>query len=360
MRDYSEKERAIIWLCGCAELEYRERVALLEKAQDPQNLFRNFEKIYPSVIESGAKRVYMNECVRRERALDELLCRMRKNGQIAITQDDEEYPESLKAIPDPPLALFLQGNAALLKERKFCIVGSRITPPWAEKQCMNVSATLSQRFAIVTGLAEGGDRAAIEGALSSGKLISVLPNGLDECYPAAHAHLKKRIAESGLLITECAFGERVKKYSFHARNRILAGLSEGVLVVSAGSKSGTLITANRALDYGRDVFAFPHNLGVAQGAGCNDLIKNGAFLASGAEDILENYGIQIEEESKTELPEEEEKLFSILRECGEEHLAALADRAGMQIFEAAAILSALELKGLAVKSGGNKYASVKK
>ncbi len=355
--DYSEEERAIIWLCGCTALEYRERIALLRAAKDPRSLLADFEKIFPSVIKTFSSRVYMNERAQREREADRLLKSLDDRGRIAITLMTAEYPKELKAIPDPPLVLFAEGNAELLKMRKFCIVGSRMTPPWAEKQCKTVSAELSQKFAVVTGLAEGGDRAAVEGALPSGNLITVLPCGLDECYPAAHADIKNKIANTGLLISEYAPKEKTKKYSFYARNRILAGLSEGVLVVSAGIKSGTLITANRALDYGRDVFAFPYNLGVAQGEGCNELIKKGAFLTSGAGDIFGNFGIACEERPQAELDGEESRLLAILKECGEEHLAVIADRAGMQIFEAAATLSALELKGLAVKSGGNRYSA---
>ncbi len=351
----------MIWLCACAGLEYRERVALLRAAaNDPWTLFCDFEKIYPSVIKSPSSRVYMSERSGRERELDGVLSKMDKRGQSAMFVTDEDYPVNLKSIPEPPLVLFLQGNRSLMRERKFCIVGSRITPPWAEKLGMHISETLTKRFAIVTGLAEGGDRAAIEGALPSGKLISVLPNGLDECYPAAHANLKKKIAEEGLLVTECAPNEKVKKYSFHARNRILAGLAEGVLVISAGKRSGTLITANDALDYGREVFAFPYNPGLSQGEGCNGLIKKGACLASGVEDILESFGINLEKEAEVPLTDEEETLFAILKECGEAHLLLLAERSGMQVFEVAAHLSSLELKNLAVKSGGNRYSLVNK
>lgn len=254
--------------------------------------------------------------------------------------------------------LFGEGRRELLKKRKFCIVGSRITPAWAEKIGKQISEGLSERFAIVSGLAEGGDSAAIAGALGSGNLICVLPTGLDNCYPASHAALKDRVKKNGLLLSEYPMSESAKKYSFHARNRILAGLSEGVLVLSAGLKSGTLITANAALDYGREVFALPHNVGVAQGAGCNMLIQKGAGLVTSAEDIFWSFGIESAPREQAALPPEEEKMLAVLRENGELHVAELAEKAGMKIYEAAAVLSALELKNLAVKSGGNKYAAV--
>ena len=191
----------------------------------------------------------------------------------------------------------------------------------------------------MTGLAEGGDLSAVRGALPCGKIVSVLPCGLDECYPAAHASVKEEIVRSGLLLSEYPFREKTRKYSFHARNRILAGLCKGVLVLSAGEKSGALITANTALEYGRDVFAVPYNPGIAQGIGCN--------------------GIVPQEEKTVPLAPEEERLYGILREEGELHTAVLAERAGLPVYETAAVLSALELKGLVVKAGGNRYSCVK-
>ncbi len=283
---------------------------------------------------------------------------LEKRGIFIVTFLSDDYPESLRNASDPPLILYGAGRRELLKRRKLCIVGSRITPPWAEKFGKTLSAELSEHFTIVTGLAEGGDAAAIAGALAGGNLISVLPCGIDVCYPAAHTALKEKILEKGLILSEYPLGTGTAKFSFHARNRLLAGLSEGVLVLSAGVRSGALITAGRALDYGRDVFALPYNAGVSQGAGCNALIKAGAYLVTEAADILSVYGIVSKEKEEPEAEGEEGRILQYLREQGEVHVAALAEALGMRIFEASAALSALELKGLAVKSGGNKYSAL--
>lgn len=354
---YTE-EQALVWLCGCTPFEYRERAQLLRAAGSPKALFEDFEKFFSLLIKKGESGVYKKQRAVREAELERLLAAMKRSDRFAVTVLDEDYPESLKAIPEPPLVLFGEGNRSLLKSRKFCVVGARITPAWADKTGRQISSELAEHFTIVTGLAEGGDSAAIAGAYESGNLICVLPAGLDNCYPAAHASLKERVKKKGLVLSEYPMGESARKYSFHARNRILAGLSEGVLVLSAGRKSGTLITANAALDYGRDVFALPHNVGAAQGEGCNLLIQKGAYLVTCAEDILTNYGIERDKRELPELPPEEAKMLLVLRESGEAHVAELADKAGMKIYEAAAVLSALELKNLAVKSGGNKYAAV--
>ncbi len=281
-----------------------------------------------------------------------------KKGIFLLTFLSEDYPESLKYISDPPLLLYGAGRRELLGKRKFCIVGSRITPPWAEKVGRKIAEELSEYFVIVTGLAEGGDAAAIAGALPKGDLISVLPCGIDMCYPAAHAALKEKILKKGLVLSEYPPGTGTAKFSFHQRNRILAGLSEGVLVISAGAKSGTLITAGRALDYGRDVFAFPYNIGISQGEGCNGLIKAGAYLTLSSGDILSVYGIEPQEKEEVSAEGDEGRILTYLRENGETHVAALAEALNMRIFEASAALSALEIKGLATKSGGNKYAAL--
>lgn len=354
---YTADERAYLWLCACTKTEYRERVALMRAAPSPAALLEAPERWFPSVCE-GARRYRHDDRTAREREVDEFIASLEKKGYFAVTLLSEDYPEEMKHITLPPLVLYGAGRRELLKKRRFCIVGSRITPPWAEKLGRTIAEELSERFAIVTGLAEGGDLAAIEGGMSANSLIVVLPCGLDRCYPAAHASLKEKVKSRGLLLSELLPDEDAKKYSFHARNRILAGLSEGVLVLSAAKRSGTLITANCALDFGRDVFALPHNVGSAQGEGCNDLIKKGAYLVTSSEDIFSVYSLERTPKKKLELTPEEERVLNVLRDHGELHAAAIAEKAGLKIFEASAVLSALEIKGAAVKSGGNHYSAV--
>ena len=161
-----------------------------------------------------------------------------------------------------------------------------------------------------------------------------------------------------MLLSEFPFRGRVQKGAFHARNRILAGISEGVLVISAGMKSGTLITANCALESGKDGFALPYNPGVKQGEGCNALIKSGAHLVTETDDILSACGMQLKPKTAIPLSKEEGRVVKVLQESGELHVAFIADKAGIPVYEAAAILSALELKGLVTKAGGNKYSAL--
>jgi len=356
---YSREEKAMIWLCGCGRFEYRLRVALLKIAKDPAKLFDDWENIYRQAMKIGESGVYKNVPDFSERDADAFLEELKHRGYFAVTLLGGDFPKLLKHSGGSPLVLFGAGRRELLSRRKFTVVGSRITPPFAEKQTRAISEELASHFTIVTGFAEGGDRAAAEGALKSGNLISVLPVGLNECYPVAHTTFKKKVLESGgLFLSEYPPDAKLSKFAFHARNRILAGLSEGMLVVSAGEKSGTLITATYAAEYGRDVFAFPYNIGVAQGVGCNGLIKKGAYLCTGAEDILSVYGIEGQEKKTVSLSPDESRILAILRESGELHAAVIAERAGLPAYAAAAVLSALEIKNLAAKSGGNKYTIV--
>lgn len=356
--DYTAEERAVIWLAACSGLDERGRVQLLKAVKNPVFLLEECEKFLPRVIKEAPERLYNSSRVARERELDAFLAMLERKGYFAVTVCSADYPARLKQIPDAPSVLYGRGRRELLTKKAFCIVGSRITPPWAAETAKRIAGELARHFVIVTGLAEGGDRAAAEGALPSGNLISVLPNGLDECYPAAHAAFKEKIANAGLLLSEYLPDETTRQYSFHARNRILAGMAEGVLVVSAGERSGTAITANYAGEFSREVFAFPYNVGARQGVGCNALIKRGAALVTDAEDVLSVYGLKKQEKSGTALSSEEERCLAALRDVGEAHVSEIAARAGIRIYEVAAVMSSLEMKGLAVKAGGNRYTAL--
>ena len=352
--EYSQEERAIIGLCMTADEGRLPALARALAEIGPPSA----QKICVSVIESAAKRVYKDKPLPSAAEQDAAIARLTARNMFAVTLVGADYPAALRAIPDPPPVLYCMGRRELLAKRKFCIVGSRILPAWAEKTGKTISASLSRQFVIVTGIAEGGDRAAIDGALAGGNLICVLPNGLDVAYPAAHASLQREVARRGLLLSEYAPGVKTKKYAFHARNRILAGLSEGVLILAAGVRSGTLITAHCALEYGRELFALPHNVGVAQGEGCNEMIKAGAWLCTCAGDIFAAYGMETEAPPRIPLSEKEEWLLAALKEAGELHAAVLAERTGIPVFEAQATLASLEMKGLAVRAGGNRFSAI--
>lgn len=345
--EYTAEEKALIYLASSG-IPHVKCASYLRSLKVPSRLFERGLDL-DGVVKSGA------ECLSdaEKRVLE-----LEKRGYFAVTLVSDDYPEALTRVPDAPLVLFCAGNRELLKKHKFTVVGSRFTPEWARKFGKKLTETLSRHFVIVTGLAEGGDSAAIEGALPSGNLISVLPDGLNHCYPAANIHLKRRIEKCGLLVSEYPPEEKGGRHSFRARNRLLAGLSVGTLVLSGSMRSGALITANLALEMGKDLFALPHNAGVEQGEGCNYLIREGAYLVTDASYILARYGITEQQFQMPALDGQEAEVFAVLRQEGELHAEKIAERTGLQIFEVSAILSALEIKGLVAKSGGNKYSVI--
>lgn len=207
-------------------------------------------------------------------------------------------------------------------------------------------------------MADGADSAAIEGAVESGKIISVLAYGFDYCYPAFNDRLVKEVESKGLLITEHTPQIAPKAYLFPVRNRIIAGLSEGTLVVSAGEKSGALITAEYAAEYGRHLFVFPYNIGTASGAGCNSLIKKGGMLTENILDIFSAFGLDFKEPLKQPLNEDEQKLFGLIAEAGEIFVPEAAEKLGKMPFQLIPLLTSLEVKGLIVRLGGNRYAVI--
>ena len=270
------------------------------------------------------------------------------------------YPKEWKILSDFPEKLYFVGNIELLGQRKFTIVGSRTTPVNALKTGTEISKALSQAFVIVTGTADGGDAAAIEGGvMGGGRIICVLAGGFS-ALPQNNLPLLERVVRTGgLVLSPHAYDTPVRSFSYEYRNKLLALLGEGTLVLGASEKSGALITARQAQKRGKPVFALPYAPNTHAGVGCNALIKNGAHLTETAADISKRLGVRVSErKAEVALTENEQKLLIALRELGDGHLTDLAEKTGIPVFKARALLSALEVKGLAVSLGGNRYAPV--
>lgn len=282
-----------------------------------------------------------------------------KDKIVTVTPNSTDYPTAWKKFSGAPEALYCVGDTSLLNTRILAMVGSRKTPAVTVKLGENTAEALSRAFTLATGVAAGGDSAVIEGALKgSGKVICVLAGGFS-ALPQTNLALLERVAKKGLVLSPYSYETPVRVFSYEYRNKLLARLSEGALILSAGEKSGALITAGYAQKQGKPLFAFPYAPNSAQGAGCNALIKKGAKLVENAEDVLEFFGLKAEENKPTQsLSETEEKLLSILRELGEGHVSELSEKSGVPLFKIKAVLSALEIKGLVCTIGGNRYASV--
>lgn len=354
---YTDDELNLIILNSFAELTYKAKFALLSGLSSGSPDFSKYDKeliktpgsgVYNKVRDNFSNPAY------REKVLKEL----NRRGVTCVTYFSQNYPALLKEIPLPPLVLYCKGNLNLLHTRCFSVVGSRRTTAPAVAECKKICAELATEFTVVTGTADGADSAAICGALPSGKLIAVLAYGFDYCYPAINEALLKKIEKGGLLISEFTPETRPAQYLFPVRNRIIAGLSEGTLVVSAAKRSGALITANYALEYGRTVFAFPYSIGTASGEGCNALIKKGGLLTENILDIFSLFGLDFKEPKNQALSETESAILKIIRKEGEGFVPEIAQKLGKMPFELIPFLSSLEIKGLIVRLGGNRYSAL--
>ena len=292
--------------------------------------------------------------------LRSLLDNLDRQGAVAITCYSKDYPEELKEIFEPPIVLYAKGNLSLLSSQKrLAIVGSRKCLPADKKHAELYAKELSEQgLTIVTGIAEGVDESALKGALDSGNVISITAGGFDKVYPKENDALFKSVAKNGLCLSEQRPTVKSMPHMYPYRNRLIAGLSTAVLVVSAGEKSGTLHTVSYALDQGKEIFALPHDLGSASGVGTNALIKSGAFLTDNPQDIANYYGITQKKEVKVELEGFEKDLYDIIKEEKTVHIDRLALATKRQAFTLTPVLSMLEIKGLIAKSAGNYYTCI--
>ena len=276
----------------------------------------------------------------------------------ALTVGDADYPPLLLQTPDPPLLLYVQGRAELLSRRSLAIVGSRNASAQGLDNARSFAAHLSrQGWTIVSGLALGIDGAAHEGGLDGpGSTVAVVGTGLDRVYPARHRALAHRIAAAGVLVSEFAPGTPPLPQHFPMRNRILAGLAQGTLVVEAALQSGSLITARQAADYGREVFAVPGSIHSPLSRGCHMLLRQGAKLVESADDIIEELqGTTAAAAGPVATPAGRED--PVLQALGHDPatLDALCARTGWSAQELSAHLLQLELEDRVARLPGGLY-----
>lgn len=284
-----------------------------------------------------------------------------------IPYSDDRYPRLLKEIPDPPPGLFVKGNLAVLNSMQLGIVGSRNPSPAGKENARWFAGQMAQLGITVTsGLASGIDYCAHLGALDgSGATVAVLGNGLEQVYPRHHAELADRIANNGALISEFVTGTPPVAGNFPRRNRIISGLSAGVLVVEAAEKSGSLITAHHALEQGREVFAIPGSIHNPLARGCHSLIKQGAKLVESCADILEELNViahgtaispgKAEPEMSPQLGDDHMILL--------EHIAhdpvsidRLVELTGLTVAVVSSMLLTMEIQGVIAQTAGGCFA----
>jgi len=291
-----------------------------------------------------------------EKAVKREVALLEKVGGTIVTLEDEAYPKRLKDIYDPPVLLYVRGDLRREDELAVAIVGSRKTSPYGRWFTEKIGRDLAgQGVTIVSGLARGIDSVAHMGALQGGgRTIAVLGCGIDVIYPSENRDLFNQIVRHGAVVSEFPMGSRPEGGHFPRRNRIISGLSIGVVIVQASAKSGSLITAKYALEQGREVFAVPGNVGADGSRGTNQLIKEGAKLVESSADILEEVLPQWRREEETvekaEIPGHglaggEKVLFDLLGETPL-HIDAIIRESQLDPGKVSSLLLNLELKGL--------------
>lgn len=260
----------------------------MEIYKTPENIYKLNKKELISVKGIGEKIAdnILNESIRKN--IEKHVLYMEKNKIDIISINDREYPQILKEIYDPPISLYIKGNKDILNNPSIAIIGCREASDYGKKTARYFSYNLANKnINIISGLAKGVDSYAHIGTLSTvGKTIAVVGNGLDSVYPVENKELLYRILKKGgAIISEYPLGTRPEKMNFPARNRIISGMSKGIIVIEAKKKSGTLITVDFALEQGRDVYVIPGNINSVNSAGTNELIKQGAKLVTTYDEI---------------------------------------------------------------------------
>ena len=288
---------------------------------------------------------------------------------------DPEYPEILKQISGPPAMLYYRGDTSLLKNYSLAVVGSRQSSRYGQEIAMNICRDISSAgLTIVSGFAYGIDRQAHLAAVdNTGGTIAVLGTGIDLIYPAMNKDLWSRVTEKGLILSEFCPGTKPDPGNFPYRNRIISGISLGVLVVESAIKSGSMITARLALEQNKEVFAVPGAVNMDSSAGCNHLIKQGAHLVQNADDILEVLAPIVRVSSKPEpgqvmkqaeraepqlphdLSHEENMMAQQLKRQEQIHIDDLTSSLGWPSQKVSQVLVLLEIKGLVRRTPGMYY-----
>ena len=303
--------------------------------------------------------------------IDKEIQRARAAGIQMIPFSDAAYPGSLRAIADPPPLLYVKGELRDNDSKAIAIVGSRSASDYGRRIARDLARGLASfGFTVVSGMARGIDGMAHESALQAGgRTLAVLGSGVDRAYPPEHEMLYRRISESGAVISELPMGARPIAFNFPARNRLISGLSLGVVVVEATEKSGSLITASLAAEQGREVFAVPGEAGASRSRGSHRLIRQGAKLVETVEDIIEEIAPQLSRRngdaapaSARSLPEHSgpaaRQIFALLKETSLQ-VDQVIEQSGLPAPQVLQVLLDLELQGFVCQTPGKIYRAEK-
>ncbi len=304
----------------------------------------------------------VNEMIDRaeDRKVSMYFANLRGNEITVVTKGDENYPKKLVELPDAPYYLFCKGDLSLFDSKSISIVGSRTPTNYGRIVTDRLAGELAKSgFTIVSGLAVGIDSIGHRKALEvGGKTIAVLGSGFNNIYPSEHSALAREIAENGLLISEYCPSVKSTRYTFPFRNRIVAGLGDGVLITEASAKSGTMHTKDFALDYGKTVFAVPGNITSEKSALTNELIRsNQCVCVTCVEDIYHELGFTDEKKEKrvfVQLDMIQQKIVEVLKN-GEKDIDSISRECNLNINSLNSYLTMMEISGIIRRMSGGVY-----
>ena len=281
-----------IWLSRIEKIGSIKLQKLLNKFKTPQNIWRASKEDLMQV--EGVGEILANEILdnKYRTNLDKYEKYIKDNNIEIISIQDKYYPEKLKQIYDKPIVLYIKGNKEILNDFSLAIIGCRQNSKYGEIVTKDLSYKIAQKGIVtISGLAKGIDSIAHSSTLKAGgKTIAVIGSGLDCIYPEENIKLADEIIKKGgAIVSEYIVGTKARKLNFPARNRIISGMSNGIIVIEAKKKSGTMITVDFALEQGKDVFAVPGNITSSNSEGTNELIKQGAKMVTEVQDIIDEY-----------------------------------------------------------------------
>lgn len=331
--------------------------------------FGSFQKFFEAdsktLYASFLKPEIIDNLLEKRKGSPEILMEEYRSQDIEIvTWDESLYPHNLRNISNPPVILYYRGDIEVAGQICLAVVGSRAASVYGRNVARRLAKELAESgIVIVSGMARGIDSEAHRGALETGKTIAVMGSALNVIYPPENRKLFQEIVASGVVISEFPLHTHPEPVNFPLRNRIISGLSRGVVVVEGKEKSGALITADFALEQGRDVFAVPGPINSKTSAGPNNLIKQGAILVTGIEDILEEY-YDINHtpgtlrQDRLLLLDDNEKL--VLEQLAHEslHFDQLIQTCGLEIGTLSTVLFKLEFEGIIKSLPGNYYVRI--
>ncbi len=371
-KSLNQKLRTLLALSLITGLGSKRIKVLVKAFDDPSSIFKRSKRELRSVDSIGEASALSILTFNKWDEVDHLIKETEKVKSQVITIADPEYPSLLKQIYDPPALFWIKGNPDALSKQGVGVIGTRNATPYGKNMAEKLSKEIGENgLCIFSGLAHGIDAISHKAALDVGAFtVGVLGSGIDNFYPKENAGLANRIVkEGGAVITEFPLGTMPDAGNFPVRNRIVSGMSLGVLVVESGIKGGSMITADLALDQNREVFAVPHALDNLYGTGCNYLIKTGAAkLVQTVDDILEELPIEHEKKNSStridlpipklwrneELDDLSKKVCEFL-ELGEAQIDSMSDELEVNTSQLLVVLLQLEMKELVTQKVGKYF-----